>query len=117
MDLISISTIWSSQIHDNHGYWLPRTLVITEVLSEFYYEKTLIKEISFGPGLGRAGIGNQRAGPSRAQLKLNRIEWALIIVGSLWTGPGHEKVARFELWRDCYIFSNLFLIRFTLVIF
>jgi hypothetical protein len=77
MDLISISTTWSSQIHYNNGNSLPRTLVIIEVISEFYSEKTLIKEIFFGAGPSRAGR-------------------ALIIAGPLWAGLGHEKVTPFE---------------------
>jgi hypothetical protein len=43
MDLISISTIWSSQIHYNNVYWLSRTLVIIVVISKFYWEQTLYK--------------------------------------------------------------------------
>ncbi len=57
--------------------------MVTEVISEFYWEKTLIKEISFGLGPGRVGIENQRAGPSRAKLKLNQTGRALIITGQL----------------------------------
>ncbi len=55
-------------------------------------------KITFGPGPGQAGLENRRA-----ELKLNRARLASRILGPLWAGPGHEKVARFE---PCYLDFN-----------
>ncbi len=76
MDLISILTIWSSQIHYKNGYWLSRTLVITEVTSKFYWEKTLYK----------GNFLRGRAGPSRMDLNNNLPScWFLSVIDKIWS--------------------------------
>ncbi len=61
------------------------------MISQFYWEKIFVNENIFWA----------RAGSGRAELKLNRIGRASRILGPLWAGPGHEKVARFEPWCVC----------------